>query len=59
MSRWHHDNHAADEETDKHASPLDALAERLKRLAREAREAELERRLIEDKGRKGKNKDER
>jgi hypothetical protein len=49
MSRWHDDDHAADEEIDKKASPRDELNERLRRLAREAKEAELERRL-KDKG---------
>jgi hypothetical protein len=54
MSWWHHDDHTADEETSRKQSPADALEQRLKRLAREAKEAELERQLTDEKGRKGK-----
>jgi hypothetical protein len=55
MTRWH-DDHAADEEASKTPSPADALAERLRRLKREAKEAELERQLSEDKGSTGRRK---
>jgi hypothetical protein len=52
MTKWH-DDHRCDEDT----SPLDELDEGLKRLAqrlaRENKEAEIERRLKEDR-RKGK-----
>lgn len=55
MTRWHDDDHAADEDTSKKPSPADALEQRLKRLAREAKEAELERQLTKDR-RKGKDR---
>jgi hypothetical protein len=52
MTRHHNDH--TDEETPKQSSPADALEQRLKRLAREAKAAELERQLTDEKRRKGK-----
>jgi hypothetical protein len=42
MTRWSNDDHQADELTSR---PADETAERLRRLARETKEAELERRI--------------
>jgi hypothetical protein len=56
MSRWGDDDHQADEQTSRKPSPGDEITERLKRLTREAKEAELERRLREEKGSPGRRK---
>jgi hypothetical protein len=52
MTRWH-DDHQADERTSRKPSPADEIAERLKRLAREAKEAELARQLTKERKGRG------
>jgi hypothetical protein len=53
MSCEPNEHHGGDEQTPRHGARLDEVAERLQRLAREAKEAELERRLRTQDPRKG------
>jgi hypothetical protein len=46
--RGHEHDYPADEHTSRTSSPADEAAERLRRLARETKEAEPERRLTKD-----------
>jgi hypothetical protein len=54
--RWHDEDGPDEQTAPRQGSPGDALEERLRRLMREAKEAELERRLRKEKGSPGRRK---